>query len=189
MVVNEKKYYTTGEVANHCGVSFRAVARWVNKSRRQFPWRKDQKVSLDDFINFIDEIDLGEFSKTNDKRPKALIVDDEEYAVSSIGRVFNNCGFNIFMAQNGFKAAVLLKQELPEIITLDLTMNELDGYDLLKIIKSLKLKQKSWIIIISGNSEDNFQKAMELGADFYLQKPFSKQDLEKIINKLFPKAC
>ncbi len=183
-----KKYYTTSEVANHCGVSFNAVARWVNKKRHHFPWQRDQKVSLDDFILFIDQINLDGLSKAKENVPRALIVDDEEYTAKSIGRVFNNCGFNIFMAQNGFKAAVLLKQELPQIVTLDLSMNELNGYDVLKIIKSIKLRQKAWIIIISGNSEDSFQKAIEMGADFYLKKPFSKHDLEKIILKLYPKA-
>ncbi|MBY0414127.1 MAG: response regulator, partial [Bdellovibrionales bacterium] len=132
-----KKFYTTSEVAEHCGFSFKAVARWVNRTRLNFPWRKDQQVTLEDFIMFIDDVNLEELSrKKKDNRPTALIVDDEEYTANSIGRVFNSSGYNIFLAKNGFKAAVLLKQEMPQIVTIDLTMNELDGYDVLKIIKS-----------------------------------------------------
>lgn len=80
----------------------------------------------------------------------------------------------------------MLKQESPLIITLDLTMNKISGFDILKIIKSLSIKQKAWIIVISGESKEYLEKAIDLGADFYLRKPFLKEDLEKIIKKLHP---
>lgn len=186
---NRKKIYTTTEVAQKCGITYRSIAKWVNRSRIHFPWQPDQQVSLDDFIAFINSNDLHTLSKKENKRPTALIVDDEDNVASSIGRVFLSNGFDIFLAKNGFRAGILLKQENPQIITVDLSMQDLDGFDVLSIIQNLKLNTKAWIIIISGNSEDCLEKAIEMGADFYLKKPFSKSDLERIIHKIYPKSA
>lgn len=189
MLNNNKKLYTTIEVARKCGMSYYSVARWVNRCRINFPWQPEQQVSLDDFIAFINNNDLNVLSRNSNQKPTVLIVEDEDNVASSIGRVFLRNGFEIFVAGNGFKAGVLLKQENPQIVTIDLSMEDLDGYDVLKIIQSLKLSTKAWIIIISGNSQDCFEKAIEMGADFYLKKPFSKTDLEKIINRIYPKTA
>lgn len=183
-----KKSYTTIEVAKKCGVSYYSVARWVNRCRINFPWHADQNISIEEFIDFINCNDLKFLSRKNSSKPSALIVDDEDNVANSIGRVFLNNVFDIFLAQNGFRAGVLLKQENPQIVTIDISMQDLDGYDVLNIIQNLKLNSKTWISIISGTSEDYFEKAIDMGADFYLRKPFSKSDLEKIIKKLYPQT-
>ena len=181
----KKKYFTSGEIANHCGINFNMIVRWANRGRIKFPWKMEQKVSLDEFIIFLSEHNF-QSSRTNNANPSVLIVDDEVNVVNSIGRIFTANGFQILSANNGFKAGLLLKQENPLIITLDLSMDKISGFDILKIIKSLNFKQKAWIIVISGESNEYLEKAIEMGADFYLRKPFSKEDLEKIIKKLCP---
>lgn len=185
----QKKLFTADEIARHCEMSQHIVERWVNRNRPHHPGRPEQKVSLEDFIEFINENDLPSLSKKTSTRPSVLIVDDEENAANSIGRVFINNGFDILLAQNGFKAGILLKQESPQIVTIDISMQDLDGYDVLSIIQNLKMNPKVWVIVISGNSESSCERAIELGGDFYLRKPFSKYDLEKIILKIYPKTA
>jgi two-component system response regulator VicR len=186
------KYFTTGQIAEHCGVNFRTVIRWINKGyikANKLPGRGDHRVSLEDFIAFLNENNFSPLSSKNEKEEaelKALIIDDEINVVNSIGRVFASNGFHVLSAQNGFRAGFILNQECPQILTLDLNMKELNGYDVLKIIRGLKLNHKLWVIVISGESEESLEKAIEEGADFYLKKPFSKIDLEKIIHKFFP---
>jgi CheY-like chemotaxis protein len=192
-VAEEKiKYYTTGQIAEHCGVNFRTVIRWINRGyikANKLPGRGDHRISLEDFIFFLNENDLKPLDSIvlqKASMPKALIIDDEISIVNSIGRVFTANGFGILTAENGFKAGYLLNLEKPQILTLDLNMRDLNGFDVLKIINGLKFNHKIWVIVISGDSEDRLEKAIELGADFYLKKPFSKNDLEKIIKKFYP---
>nr|BDT27435.1 response regulator [Bacteriovorax sp. HI3] len=185
---SDKKIFTTIEVAQKCGMNYQIVSRWFNRYRIQFPWKPEQKVSLDEFVEFINK-SLPVENEKKPKRPSVLIVDDEENVANSISRVFQCNGFDILLAENGFKAAILAKKEVPQIITIDLSMNGLDGYDVVSIIQKLKVRQKAWIIIISGSSHDSCERAVEMGADFYLQKPFSKTDLEKIIWRVCPKSA
>ncbi|MDO9181263.1 MAG: response regulator [Bacteriovorax sp.] len=193
MTEEKIKFFTTGQVADHCGVNFRTVIRWINKGyikANRLPGRGDHRISLDDFISFLNENDFKSLSLEKNitpNLPKALIIDDEINAANSIGRIFTSNGFNVITAENGFKAGYLLNQEKPQILTLDLNMCDLNGYDVLKIIKGIKLNHKVWVIIISGDSEERLEKAIELGADLYLKKPFLKEDLEKIILKFYPK--
>lgn len=182
----KKKYFTSGEIADHCGINFNIVVRWANRGRIKFPWKMEQKVSLDEFIVFLSDHNFQSLNLSEHQEPTVLIIDDEINVVNSIGRVFSSNGFKIISANNGFRAGLLLKQESPLIITLDLSMDKISGFDFLKIIKELHLNQKVWIVVISGEPNEDLEKAIEMGADFYLRKPFSKLDLEKIIKKLHP---
>jgi two-component system response regulator VicR len=190
VVIDEKiRYFTTGQVADHCGVNFRTVIRWINKGyikANRLPGRGDHRITLEDFIVFLRENNLEPIASSANQHPKALVIDDELNVLNSIGRIFNSNGFEVTTAQSGFRAGYLLNEQKPQIITLDLNMKDIDGHDVLKIIKDLNLNRKTWIVVISGEAEHQLKKAVELGADFYLQKPFTKFDLEKIIHKLFP---
>ena len=185
-------FFTTGQIAEHCGVSFKTVIRWINRGyikANRLQGRGDQYVSLDDFIDFLNENNFSSIEKrlrNGILMPKVLIVDDEINVINSLSRIFTANGFTTLSAENGFKAGFILNQEKPQLLTLDLNMKNLNGFDVLKIIKGLNLSQKVWVIIISGDSIGSLEKAIELGADFYLRKPFAKNDLEKIIQKVCP---
>lgn len=181
-----RKEFTSGEIAKHCGVSFEAITKWKNKGRINFPWRFDQQVSFDEFIIFLNELNLKNKIDSSLSIPTVLVIDDDANIISSIGRVFHSMGINVLSADNGFKAGYIINQQKPQIITLDLNMESVDGYDVLKMIKGFHLENKVWVVVISGEPNDCLEKSIELGVDFILKKPFSKNDLEKIIRKLYP---
>ena len=143
--------------------------------------KKMNQTNVEDFI-----VQLKEQNRVqkNNQELKALVIDDEENVAKSIGRVFSNKGIKVLLAHNGFSAGMILSNEKPKIVTLDLKMEQLSGQDVLKIIAALNLNEKIWVIVISGETEEHLIKAVNSGADFYLKKPFSKDDLEKIIDKL-----
>lgn len=186
MTKKRRRDFTTGEIANQCGISFSAITKWINRGKINFPWRVDQQVSFEDFILFLSQHDLQNRPNLTAIPPTVLVIDDESNVVNSIGRVFHSLGFKVLSSDNGFKAGLLISQERPQIITLDLNLENVDGYDILEMIKKLKLENKVWIVVISGESEDCLEKSIELGADCFLKKPFSKNDLEKIIKKFYP---
>lgn len=89
-------------------------------------------------------------------------------------------------SKNAIEAGYLIQYEMPQVVTIDLSMDLYDGWDVLKIIQRLRLEGKVWVIVISACSEDVLNESVYLGADCYLQKPFAQKDLEMLINKLFP---
>jgi len=187
--MKEQSFFSTGQIAEHCGVNFRTVLRWINKglikSVRLPGVKGEHRVSLEDFANFLKDNSFEPLTNNldNDSNSKVLIIDDEINMVNSIGRVFTSKGLKVYSADNGLKAGYLLSLVKPKILTLDLDLKDVNGFEFLKIIQGLQLKEKIWIVVISGGSDDQVNKAISMGADCYLKKPFSKNDLEKIISK------
>lgn len=185
-------YFSIEEVSECCGVDIQDVLKWINngviKTDKQLV-QDDYRVSLDELILFLcrynRELQATLRLGKKNNHPKVYVIDDEMDVGESIGDVFLDNGFKVVTATNGFTATrLILNQERPLIITLDLTLGTLNGYDFLKIISALNVSDKVWILVISGGSDDSLKKAVDCGADFYLQKPFQKEDLAKIIRKI-----
>ncbi|WP_142414482.1 response regulator [Hathewaya massiliensis] len=112
------------------------------------------------------------------KEPKILIVDDEEHIQELIKFNIEKNGYRAICAGNGFDAIKLAKEELPDLILLDLMLPGMDGYDVCKEIRKESTLSKTPIIMITAKSEE-FDKilGLELGADDYITKPFSIREL------------
>ena len=185
MANENQKYLTAEQVSEYCGVSVTTVEKWINKGHMGVSKDKT-RVDLENFIVFLKEKNNVYRLPKKTAGPKVLVIDGEAKAADSIGNIFSTFGFDVLTTHDPIKAGSLINYERPQIITLDLSLNVFDGLDVLKIINSLKLSEKIWIIVISAASEDHLQKAVDLGADCYLQKPFAENDLKKLINKFCP---
>ncbi len=107
---------------------------------------------------------------------KILAVDDEAGVCESISQTFSYIGFTVFTATTGKKALSVFKKEKPKIIFLDILMPDVDGLDLLKEFK--ELDPKVMVIMVTAKGDEAMrQKATALGADDYMTKPFSFDDL------------
>lgn len=111
---------------------------------------------------------------------KLLFVDDD-YELNTINsKYFSNNGHNVQTASNGNECLNLLRSYQPDCIMLDVMMPELDGYQVGRIIKS---SRQIPIIYISGKSSiDDKVKALSLGGDDYLVKPYSLKELSARID-------
>ena len=110
-----------------------------------------------------------------------LVVDDSVVYRQIIVDILQSGGHNVVgEAVNGVEGVSLYKKLRPEIITLDLTMPELDGLGVLKIIKDDD--PNAQVIIVSASAQSKMiAKAIRLGATDFLPKPFeSKKVLEAI---------
>ncbi|MBU3180888.1 sporulation transcription factor Spo0A [Clostridium psychrophilum] len=86
------------------------------------------------------------------------------------------------IAKNGIEAISLIKEKKPDLVLLDIIMPILDGLAVLERIKELDLRPKPCMIVLSGVGNDNItQKAISLGADYYVVKPF---DMELLIKRI-----
>lgn len=122
---------------------------------------------------------------------KILIVDDEQGICDSIKKPFSYIGFTVFTATTAGKALSIFEKNNPKIIFLDIVMPDIDGLDLLKKFKQLD-PGVIVIMVTAKGDEETQKKAMELGADEYMTKPFSFDDLRVVaiqkIEKLLGKS-
>jgi len=117
--------------------------------------------------------------------PKILIVDDELLNRDLLHSFLTSLGYTTLEAENGKKAIENIIQEKPDIILLDLNMPEMDGFEVLKIIKANPNTRMIPIVIITGlKDEQNHLKALELGADDFLIKPFNFNFLKARLRSL-----
>lgn len=103
-----------------------------------------------------------------------LIVDDDEMHRAIVQHRLVAANHVVLQAQNGQEAISLLDTNKVDIILLDVTMPELDGFQTLKIIKSSEKNRHIPVLMCSANdSPDNIDKCLKAGADDYILKPFN----------------
>lgn len=115
---------------------------------------------------------------------KILIVDDEENIRKVIREYCEAENFTCFEADNGEDAIKLIKENIYDLLVLDIMMPKMDGYEVLKQIP--KEKRIPTIILSARDEEYDILQGFDLGTDDYLTKPFSPKELIariKAINK------
>ena len=110
------------------------------------------------------------------KKIKILIVDDESAICDLLKTYLEKLGFQAFIATNGEQALAILKEEEPAIMTLDIRMPGLNGYDILQKVK--RLHPDLFIIVITAIDVPNMEEMLEhSGAHALLRKPIDLQQL------------
>ena len=109
------------------------------------------------------------------KKPTILVVEDDGAVRNLISTTLQTHDYKYILATNGETAILEASSHNPDIILLDLGLPDIDGIDIIK-------KVRSWsnmpIIVISARSEDTDKiEALDAGADDYLTKPFSVEEL------------
>ncbi|MFT5708068.1 MAG: two-component system response regulator VicR [Oceanospirillaceae bacterium] len=182
------KTLTTGYIAKLCDVNLRTVIRWINQGSLKgfkLPGRGNNRVQREDFIAFLEEHGMPipeEFQQKESKR--ILIVDDELAMANAIQRVLRGAGYETSVATDGFQAGSKLLKETPILMTLDLSMPGLDGYDVLAYVRGTEEISNTKILVISALDEVSLNKALEYGANAVIQKPFDHSQLLATIKQL-----
>jgi chemosensory pili system protein ChpA (sensor histidine kinase/response regulator) len=117
---------------------------------------------------------------------KILIADDSIYIRQSLNMTLCHEGYAVIEAVDGLQALDQLSKESPDLLLLDIEMPNLNGYDLLSIIRShQEFSALKIIMFTSRSSEKHKRRASELGANAYLTKPCPQDALLKTIKSLF----
>ena len=113
-----------------------------------------------------------------------LIVDDAAFMRLSLKNVLEKNGFNIVgEAENGLVGVKKYKELNPDIVTLDITMPEMDGLTALKEI--MKIDKTANIIIVSAMGQEWYvREAIACGAKSFIVKPFSNDHVIKVFEKV-----
>jgi len=111
-------------------------------------------------------------------RIRIFVVDDEKDLTDLLHYQLGKEGFEVKFANNPFEALGKARDFNPDLIILDVMMPDLDGFQLLRMIRSDNLLQKVPVIMLTAKSGVEHRiKGLEQGADDYLGKPFDSQEL------------
>lgn len=109
--------------------------------------------------------------------PLILLVDDNEEIIDFLGRILKH-KYAILKAGDGKEALKILETEAVQLIVSDVMMPEMDGFELCKIIKSnFEYSHIPVILLTAKNTIQSKVEGLQLGADAYIEKPFSKEHL------------
>lgn len=122
-------------------------------------------------------------------RGRILIIDDDDHIRSSLTFFLEEIGFSVIQTNNGTLALELIRDNKPDLVFCDVVMPGISGLIVLGHIKRAFPEQK--VILMSGlNEESAIEEARILGAETFLLKPVSLDDLENnFINKIFPPSA
>ena len=123
-----------------------------------------------------------------DDKKKILVVDDDEILLAG-ATVILNADYDVMTALSGKKALELLYNGfIPDLILLDVFMPGMAGFDVFNRIKAISLLQDIPIIFLTSlGGIAEAQYALEIGADDYITKPYSKENLLQRIKGVFAK--
>jgi two-component system KDP operon response regulator KdpE len=115
-----------------------------------------------------------------------LVVDDEPRMIQFIRMNLELEGYRVTQAANGLEALHKVRDELPDLVILDVMMPELDGFETLRMLR--EVSSVPVIMLTVKADEDDKVKGLELGADDYVTKPFSPRELASRVKAALRRA-
>lgn len=147
-------------------------------------------IEKSDASNKVSE-DIVEPDKSYDEKNltvgnelKILVVDDSKTVQYQMKKMLIQRGYDVLQAYDAKTGIIMAKKNMPALIVMDVVMPGINGFQATRLIKKDKQIADIPVIVISGNKQASDQFwAIKLGADDYLSKPFSRNDLFASIDK------
>src|SRR3989449_342759 len=115
---------------------------------------------------------------TESESHRILVVDDEPDITALVAYHLAKAGYRVITAVNGRDALRTARQERPDLVVLDLMLPGASGYDVLAELRQIERSEELGVILLTARKEEPDRiKGLSLGADDYLPKPFSPQEL------------
>jgi DNA-binding response OmpR family regulator len=111
-------------------------------------------------------------------QPVVLAADDDEDILELVAFRLERSGYTVLRATDGEEALRLALEAKPDLAVLDVMMPKLDGFELTRRLRAEDATRRMPIILLTARSQDaDVQAGFDAGADDYLRKPFSPQEL------------
>ena len=119
-----------------------------------------------------------------------LIIEDEELIRDNLCLMLAESGYDVVTAGTGMTGVQKICERAPDLILCDIMLPGLDGYQVLKILRQSKtLFAIPFIFLTALADRDKWRKGMELGADDYITKPFTQNELLQAIEARLSKQA
>ena len=120
---------------------------------------------------------------------KILVVDDEPNIVLSLEFLMKQAGFQVRTASDGEAGLAAIAVEQPDLVLLDVMMPRKNGYEVCQAIRANPAWKNIRIIMLTAKGREvEREKGMALGADDYITKPFSTQEVVERVRELLNEA-
>ena len=124
-----------------------------------------------------------EAEKTTSDTLTVMVVDDSITIRKVTERILNRRGMEVILAKDGLDASAKLQERLPDIMLLDIEMPRMDGYEVATMVRNNEyMKDLPIIMITSRTGSKHKEKAIEIGVNRYLGKPYQEDELIENIN-------
>ncbi len=119
-------------------------------------------------------------------KKKILLIEDDEFLAELYATKLSMDNFEVFLALDGEKGQRMIKEKKPDLILLDIVLPKMDGFEILRFLKSdKKLKDIPVILLTNLSQKNEVKKGLELGASDYLIKAhFMPSEVIKKIKNL-----
>jgi len=129
--------------------------------------------------------DIGEAAETEKQMPTVMIVDDSITVRKVTERLLKRYNYKIITAKDGVDALTVMIEQTPDIMLLDVEMPRMDGYELATTMRNdTRLKTVPIIMITSRTGDKHRQRALDIGVNQYMGKPYQEQELIENIRAL-----
>ena len=180
-----KNVFTTGEVAEICNLSQQTIIRCFDSGRirgYRVPGSRFRRIPRDALIQFmkenripLDQLQMG--------KARVLVVDDDPAIVEMLVELLERDGrFEVQTAATGFDAGLKTREFHPDVIVLDYMLPDINGNAVCRSIRGDDSLKDVRIIIVSGVIDrEHVARLLQDGADDFIQKPFS---IEQLVNRI-----
>lgn len=181
----QKDILTTGEVAKICNVAPRTVSKWFDSGQLRgyrIPGSKDRRIPLNALIRFMKQHNIP-LDGLQSGKTRVLIVDDESEIVDVLNKVLTEqANYEVKTAHSGFAAGVECEKFRPHVLLLDMHLGDINGEEVLKLVRDNADLQLTKVIAMSGKLTDGQAHGLiQNGFDGYLKKPFHVRQVIEVI--------
>jgi two-component system response regulator VicR len=124
-----------------------------------------------------------------DTTKRLVYIEDEQEMIDLVRLILGRRGFEVIGANGGREGLDLVRQELPELVLLDLMMPDMDGWDVYQQMKAEENTREIPVIVVTAKAQ-SIDKVLGLHiakVDDYISKPFSPQELVDSVEKVMAK--
>jgi DNA-binding response OmpR family regulator len=126
----------------------------------------------------------------NGGEPLVLIADDDPDIRELVGFRLERSGCNVMRAADGEEALRLAEEKTPDICVLDVMMPKLDGLGVTRALRDLAATESVPVLLLTARAGDeDVARGLDAGADDYLRKPFSPQELATRVEQVLGRGA
>ena len=121
--------------------------------------------------------------------PLVLVADDDEDILTLVALRFRRSGLEVILARDGEEALELIQTRAPDAAVLDIAMPKLTGLEVVRRVRDSEATKSMPIVLLTARAaEKDVELGLDAGADEYITKPFSPQDLYACVQSVLGAA-
>ena len=118
-------------------------------------------------------------------QPVILIADDDEDILQLVAFRLERSGYTVIKARDGAEAIEAARKQVPDLAVLDVRMPKFDGYEVTRALRADEATKRVPVILLTAKVQDgDVQRGFDAGADDYVRKPFSPQELRSRVQAI-----